>query len=188
MRRQRTAVQGSSHDPARGGRGGRATVYLGLGANLGAREEALAEAVRRLERAGLEEVVGSAVYETEAVTPQPQPDYLNAVVRARTALGPQSLLAECLAIEKALGRVRPPGERHAPRTIDIDLLLWDDLVLQTPDLELPHPRLLERAFVRVPLADVAAPDLRHPVTRESLTEIPALPGPPPRRAGKLRRS
>jgi len=146
------------------------TVYLGLGSNLGDRAASLEEAVRRLEGQGLlRGAVCSPVYETDAVADEPQPPYLNAVVRGQTRLGAKELLARCQAVETALGRVRPPGVDKAPRTIDIDLLLFDaEVIHEPPDLIVPHPALLERAFVRVPLADVAEPGLVHPVTAEAL--------------------
>ena len=118
----------------------------------------------------------SPLYETDAVAPDPQPPYLNAAARVETALTARALLAACLDVERALGRVRPPGRPAAARTIDVDLLLYGDAVIdQPPDLVVPHPRLLERAFVRIPLADVALPGLVHPVTREPLDRAAALP-------------
>jgi len=146
------------------------TVYLGLGSNLGDRAARLEEAVRRLEAGGvLRAVVSSPVYETDAVADEPQPAYLNAVVRGRTRLGARELLARCQAVEGALGRVRPPGVGKASRTIDIDLLLFGGAVIdEPPQLVVPHPALLARAFVRVPLGDVAEPGLVHPVTGEAL--------------------
>ena len=164
------------------------TVYLGLGSNLGDRAASLEEAVRRLEGQGiLRGAVCSPVYETDAVADDPQPAYLNAVVRGETRLGARELLARCQAIETALGRVRPAGVDKAPRTLDIDLLLFDAEVIDAPpELVVPHPALLERAFVRVPLADVAEPGLVHPVTAEALDVAatsasvrpfaPAIPG------------
>ena len=149
---------------------GTGTVYLGLGSNLGDRAALLAEAVAALEAAGaISDVVGSALYETDAVADEPQPPYLNAVVRARTALEPEALLDACLAVERTLGRVRRPGRRNEARPIDVDILLYGDVVRAGPEPPLvPHPRLLERGFVRAPLADVAEPGLRHPVTGEPL--------------------
>ena len=161
-----------------GSRGkGETTVYLGLGSNLGDRAASLEEAVRRLERGGiLRGAVCSPVYETDAVADEPQPPYLNAVVRGQTRLGPRELLARCQAIETALGRIRPAGLEKAPCTIDIDILLFDAEVIHAPpELVVPHPALLERAFVRVPLADVAEPGLVHPVTGEALDAVAPSP-------------
>ena len=146
-----------------------ATAYLALGANLGERAATIAQALAALAARGVVPEAVSPSYETEAVTPDPQPRYLNAVARVTTTLAPAALLAVCLEVESALGRVRPPGQVQAARTIDIDLLLYDDAVIDAPPaLIVPHPRLLERAFVRIPLADVAAPGLTHPVTRDRL--------------------
>ena len=146
-----------------------ATAYLGLGANLGDRRAAIARALEALDAAGVRIAARSPLYETDAVAPDPQPPYLNAAARVETALTARALLAACLEVERALGRLRPPGRPAAARTIDVDLLLYGDAVVdQLPDLVVPHPRLLERPFVRIPLADVALPGLVHPVTREPL--------------------
>jgi 2-amino-4-hydroxy-6-hydroxymethyldihydropteridine diphosphokinase len=128
-------------------------AYLGLGANLGDRWAALRQAV-----ASLPDVVAvSPVYETAPVGgPVGQPPYLNAVVALDTALTPRQLLEVAHRLEQEAGRVR--AERWGPRTLDVDVLLVGDLVVDEPDLQVPHPRLWERPFVLVPLADVA-PDL-----------------------------
>jgi 2-amino-4-hydroxy-6-hydroxymethyldihydropteridine diphosphokinase len=140
-------------------------AYVALGGNLGDRRANLAEAASVLATSpGISALGRSALYETVAVAAEPQPDYLNAVVRIATTLDPQALLTLCLAIERRLGRVRPTGSDKAPRLIDLDLLLWGHEVIDRPGLRLPHPALLLRPFVRIPLADVAAPGLRHPVT------------------------
>ena len=155
-------------------------AYLAFGANLGDRAAAIAEAMRRLTAAGVVVRAQSAVYETDAVAPDPQPPYLNAAARIETDLSADALLALCLDVEAALGRVRPAGRHHAPRLIDIDLLLvGDDVVDDPPRLILPHPRLLERPFVRIPLAEVAAPGLAHPVSGDRLDR--ASPDPAVRR-------
>jgi 2-amino-4-hydroxy-6-hydroxymethyldihydropteridine diphosphokinase len=147
---------------------GTTIAYLAFGANLGDRAALIAAAVARLEAAGVRVVACSPLYETDAVTPDPQPRYLNAAARVETTLGARALLELCLEVERALGRERPTGRTHAARLIDIDLLLFGDAVIDEPGLAVPHPRLLERAFVRVPLADVACPGLRHPVTGAAL--------------------
>jgi 2-amino-4-hydroxy-6-hydroxymethyldihydropteridine diphosphokinase len=93
-----------------------------------------------------------------------------------TALVPRALLDRCLAVEQSLGRVRP-GDRHAaPRTIDLDLLLHGGAIIDEPGLAVPHPRLADRPFVRVPLAQVALPGLRHPITGEPLDRCEHAPG------------
>jgi 2-amino-4-hydroxy-6-hydroxymethyldihydropteridine diphosphokinase len=150
-----------------------AIAYVALGSNLGDRLALLRSATKALD-AGPTRVVGrSPVFETPAVAEEPQPPYLNAVVRLETSLAPRALLERCLAIETALGRERP--HPRAPRTIDLDLLLHEGTVVDEPGLVVPHPRLLERAFVRAPLARVAEPGLRHPVTGEALDrfDVPA---------------
>jgi 2-amino-4-hydroxy-6-hydroxymethyldihydropteridine diphosphokinase len=152
------------------------TAYLGLGGNLGDRLAALRAAVRALAEAPEIAVEArSRVFETDAVADEPQPPYLNAALRIRTTLAPRALLDTCLGIERALGRRRAPGAVKAPRTIDLDVLLVDAVVLDEPGLRLPHPGLLARAFVRVPLAEVAAPGLRHPVSGEALDRAAADP-------------
>jgi 2-amino-4-hydroxy-6-hydroxymethyldihydropteridine diphosphokinase len=146
-----------------------AQAYVGLGANLGDRLQSLRAAVGRLDAvAGVRVVACSPVYETAPQGPvAAQPAFLNAVCAVETALAPRELLARLLAVESALGRVRdvPQG----PRTIDLDLLLFGAAVMDEPGLSVPHPQLHRRAFVLVPLLDLA-PDLRHPLTGELLRE------------------
>jgi 2-amino-4-hydroxy-6-hydroxymethyldihydropteridine diphosphokinase len=144
------------------------TAYLALGSNVGDRAALIDAALARLAGAGVRVAARSPLYETDAVTPEPQPPYLNAAARVETALSAAALLALCLDVERALGRVRPPGRAMAPRPIDLDLVLYGDAVIDEPGLTVPHPRLSERPFVRIPLADVAEPGLRHPVTGERL--------------------
>jgi 2-amino-4-hydroxy-6-hydroxymethyldihydropteridine diphosphokinase len=127
-------------------------AYLGIGANLGDRAATLQRAVDGLHAAGLEVVAVSPVYETTPVGGPPQPDYLNAVVEAETVCSPRELLEIAQRLEAAADRVRL--ERWGPRTLDVDVLLVDDLVVDEPDLVVPHPRMTERAFVLVPLADL----------------------------------
>jgi len=144
-------------------------AYLGLGANLGDRRAAIERALDALAAAGVRIAARSPFYETDAVTPDPQPPYLNAAARIETTLPPRVLLDLCLDVERVLGRVRPPGRPVAARVIDVDLLLYDDAIVdEPPDLVVPHPRLLARPFVRIPLADVAHPGLVHPVTHAPL--------------------
>lgn len=135
-----------------------AEVFLGLGSNLGGRADNLARARAAFARDAIERSVASSLYETEPWGPVPQGRYLNQAVRGMTRLAPRELLAKLLAIELALGRDRGREPRYGPRTIDLDILLYDDLALAEPGLEIPHPRLLERAFVLVPLGEIA-PDL-----------------------------
>ena len=129
-------------------------AYLALGSNMGDRLATLQRAVDLLDaRSGIDVVRSSRVYETEPVGP-PQPPYLNAVIEVRTDLEPRELLKECLAVEAELGRVR--AERWGPRTIDVDVLTYDEREVAEPDLQIPHPRMHERAFVLIPLSDLAA--------------------------------
>jgi 2-amino-4-hydroxy-6-hydroxymethyldihydropteridine diphosphokinase len=131
-------------------------AYLGLGSNLGDRSENLRRAVELLAaRDGVTVVRTSNVYESDPVGP-PQPDFLNAVAEIDTTLSARGLLDACLGVEAELGRVRQ--ERWGPRIIDIDLLVFGDEHIDEPDLTVPHPRMHERPFVLVPLAELA-PDL-----------------------------
>ena len=134
------------------------TAYLALGSNLGDRAALLRGALISLERGGAVRVVAeSSVYETAPVGGPEQPDYLNMVVAVETSLNPEALLERCLAAEAEQGRVR--RERWGARTLDIDLLIYGGASMQTERLTLPHPRMTERAFVLVPLAEIA-PGLR----------------------------
>jgi len=148
------------------------TVFLGLGTNLGDREANLRAALRRLREVVRIEAV-SFVYGSEPVGYRAQPDFWNLVVRAGTQLEPLALLGAVRGIERALGR--KPSFRNAPRVIDIDLLLYDDVQIDLPELTLPHPRMLERAFVLKPLMELA-PDVVHPRTRRTIREHAAGAG------------
>jgi 2-amino-4-hydroxy-6-hydroxymethyldihydropteridine diphosphokinase len=157
--------------------GGLATAYLGLGSNLGDRAALITAALAELDAAGVQVRARAPLYETDPVTAEPQPIFLNGAARVETTLLPDALLALCLAIERALGRNRPPGVASpAPRPIDLDLLLHGDTIVDRPGLVLPHPRLLDRPFVRIPLADVALAGLLHPITGEALDRAAPHPG------------
>jgi len=149
----------------------RERVFLSLGSNLGDREANLLEALRRLEQLGVHVVRRSSWYETEPVGYTDQPDFLNLVAEVRTRLGPHALLRAAQQVEAELGRVR--AVRWGPRTVDVDLLLYGERVVNTPDLVLPHPRLRERAFVLVPLAELA-PDLVLPDGTAVTDLLPAV--------------
>ena len=143
------------------------TVYLSLGSNVGDRDANLREAIKRL-APSVRILRVSPIYETEPVDYTDQNWFLNLAVEAETDLSPNRLLAHIAGIERALGRIRttPKG----PRTIDIDILLYGDAVVRTARLEIPHPRMAARRFVLAPLADLA-PDLCHPVTRQTVREM-----------------
>lgn len=132
-----------------------AEAGIGLGSNLGDREAHLAGAARALARMGGTRILAaSSVWQTPPVGPAGQPDYLNACLRIETVLTPQALLEACLVIEQAHGRER--RERWGPRTLDMDILWYDDLEMASDALTLPHPRLTQRAFVLAPLTEIAA--------------------------------
>lgn len=160
------------------------TAYIGLGSNLGGRWATLRTAVGQLCTLGRVTAV-SSLYETEPVGYRDQPWFLNAVVILETVLEPQELLHRLLEIERAAGRRRLFP--NAPRTLDLDLLLYDAVVMASEELVVPHPRLHERAFVLVPLVELA-PDLIHPqfevpmrvlldALGERATEVRRLAGP-----------
>jgi 2-amino-4-hydroxy-6-hydroxymethyldihydropteridine diphosphokinase len=141
------------------------TAYIALGSNLGDREQTLRSAVAALRQLGSVDAV-SSFYETAPVGMLQQPDFLNAVVELRTALAPNELMTALLRIEQQHGRDRSASVPKGPRTLDLDLLSYGDVVTETPTLTLPHPSLAERWFVLEPLMEVA-PQWRHPVSRKS---------------------
>jgi len=141
-----------------------AAVFLGLGSNLGDRGANIREALDRLARdPDIHVKRVSSLYETAPIGYTDQPDFVNAVALIETELGPADLLHIVVGIENDMGRVR----KHlwGPRVIDIDVLLYDDAVVNTSELTVPHPRMMERAFVMVPLAEIA-PDLELPGGRK----------------------
>jgi 2-amino-4-hydroxy-6-hydroxymethyldihydropteridine diphosphokinase len=147
-------------------------AYIGLGGNLGDREANLRAGLARLAaRADVAVELVSAFIETDPVDCAPgQPKYLNGTAALKTSLAPRELLRVLLDVERDLGRTRPAGERNAARTLDLDLLLYDDMVLNEPGLQIPHPRMHERRFVLVPLAEIA-PGATHPGLRKTVGEL-----------------
>jgi len=136
-----------------------AKAFLSLGSNLGDRKATLLAALDALDRGGARIIRRSSFYETAPVGKIDQPRFLNLVVEVATDLTPADLLALCQSVERDLGRVRK--ERWGPRTVDIDILLYDRLAIQTPSLTIPHPEMTRRRFVLVPLLEIA-PDASLP--------------------------
>lgn len=149
------------------------TAYIGLGSNLpsssGTPAETLAAAVLKIAEHG-EVGARSSLYRTNPLGFAAQPRFVNAVVELRTGLDPRALIKKLLDIEKQFGRNRSQGIPNGPRTLDLDILLMDDLKICEPGLELPHPRLTERAFVLIPLGEIA-PRLPIPGQRKMVAEL-----------------
>ena len=147
-----------------------ATVYIGIGSNLGDRHSSCEESVKRIrELKDVKVTAVSSFYETSPVGGPPQPMYINGVIRLETQTGPAELLADLKNIEKIMGR-RDAALRDLPRTIDLDVLLYGDSIIETKELKVPHPRMHERFFVLKGLAEVA-PDVIHPVLKKTAGEL-----------------
>lgn len=140
-------------------------VYLGLGANLGDRQANLLRAVATLGERGIAVLALSPFYETEPWGVTAQPRFLNAAAAVETTLPPHALLDALKEIERDVGR--EPGVRYGPRPLDLDILLYGDLIIATPRLRVPHAGMLARSTVLVPLADIA-PQVVHPVTLRTI--------------------
>ena len=151
------------------------TAYVALGANLGDAPAALKEALARIGHIpGVRLVGASGLYRTEPIESS-GPDYFNAVARVQTSLSARDLLHALQAIENSLGRVRPAGVVNAPRTMDLDLLLYADLVTSDSELTVPHPRMHQRAFVLVPLVEIA-PQAEIPGKGRAIDFLPSVAG------------
>lgn len=136
-----------------------ATCFIALGSNLeNPRQQVLSAIAEFKQLEHIEVKKCSSLYQTKAVGPQPQPDFINAVIQIETSLSPQQLLQQLFLMEQQHGRERK--ERWGARTLDLDLLLFDDVILQTDALTIPHPRMLERDFVLMPLFEIA-PELKN---------------------------
>ena len=143
-------------------------VYVGIGSNLGDREKNCLRAIALLERNGIVVRQRSSLYETMPWGMRDQPLFLNMAIEAETGLKPQELLELLKNVEIEVGRKK--SARWGPRTIDLDILLYDDATLRTETLTIPHPLLHKRDFVLIPLCEIA-PDLRHPVLQSTMNEL-----------------
>jgi 2-amino-4-hydroxy-6-hydroxymethyldihydropteridine diphosphokinase len=145
-----------------------ATVFLGIGSNIGDRQKQCQQALEGLQKNGLQIISQSSLFRTEPWGRKEQPWFLNMVVEAETDHAPHALLALVKKIEHEMGRKE--SVRWGPRSIDIDILLYDDIMLQDHDLVIPHPLMHEREFVLRPLAEIA-PHKMHPIFRKSMKEL-----------------
>jgi len=148
---------------------GLAIAYLSLGSNLGDRLQYLKKAIKEIEESDKISIKKiSSVYETKPVGCENQPQFLNLVLEVQTSLGPLPLLERLLAIEKEMGRKRE--EKWGSRNVDVDILLYADLIVNSDRLAIPHPRMHQRKFVLVPLAQIA-PQTLHPLLKKNVKEI-----------------
>jgi 2-amino-4-hydroxy-6-hydroxymethyldihydropteridine diphosphokinase len=149
------------------------TAYIALGSNLpssaGSPRQTLDAAIARLGELG-KVIAQSSYYATEPVGYADQPEFLNAAIALETTLQPQTLLDRLLEIERDFGRDRSHGIPNGPRTLDLDLILFGNRKISTPTLELPHPRIAQRSFVLLPMAEIV-PDLIHPLLQKSMKQL-----------------
>ncbi len=146
-------------------------IHIGIGSNLGNRQENCLEAIRRLEQQGVTALKRSSIIETEPWGVTDQPHFINMAIEAETAICPEDLLLSLKNIEKAMGREKTA--HWGPRVIDLDILFYDDKIIDSSDLTIPHPHLHERDFVLLPLMEIA-PEKIHPVLMKSVSELKAL--------------
>ena len=144
------------------------TAYIGIGSNLGDREENCKKAIEFLIDSGIRVLKRSSGIKTEPWGLKGQPKFVNMAIKIQTGLTPKDLLKLLKNIETKLGRT--PGPRWGPRVIDLDILFYDDIVMRTAELEIPHPGISEREFVLKPLAAIA-PDKIHPVLKKSISAL-----------------
>jgi 2-amino-4-hydroxy-6-hydroxymethyldihydropteridine diphosphokinase len=145
-----------------------AIAYIGIGSNLGKREENCKRAIALLSDRGVREIRRSSFYETEPWGIKEQPRFINIVVEVETGLLPEELLKTLQAVEKKIGRRKT--ERWGPRIVDLDVLLYNDVIMHTHNLQIPHPYIHERGFVLKPLSEIA-PDTIHPVLKKSMKKL-----------------
>ena len=143
-------------------------IYLLLGSNIGASEQHLRKAVQLIEKKIGAVLRSSSLYRTAAWGKTDQPDFINQVIICETSLEPSASMHRILAIEEEMGRVRT--QKNAPRIIDIDILLFGKMIIQTPLLTVPHPLMQERNFVLVPMNELS-PNLRHPVLQQTIHQL-----------------